>query len=195
MTVQREGTMETSNEIKNDCKRNGLTQRKFNSMHYNHLLMFNLPSILALVGCNRKPWFQWLKAQDSYNPTYWEVPVAWAPQPRMSPRSRVSSSFCSAAFSGGSVLQLAARWLFHGPIQTWQHKESRAAFFLSPRGFLTKLSSASSGLLGQEWVARPLSTIPANLVSFLQLSPSTLLDGEGVGKSVTPTTTALCFYQ
>lgn len=64
-----------------------------------------------------------------------------------------------------------------------------------PRGFLTKLSSASSGLLGQEWVARPLSTIPANLVSFLQLSPSTLLDGEGVGKSVTPTTTALCFYQ
>lgn len=47
--------METSNEIKNDCKRNGLTQRKFNSMHYNHLLMFNLPSILALVGCNRKP--------------------------------------------------------------------------------------------------------------------------------------------
>lgn len=120
MTVQREGTMKTSNEIKNDCKRNGLTQRKFNSMHYNHLLMFNLPSILALVGCNRKPWFQWLKAQDSYNPTYWEVPVAWAPQPRMSPRSRVSSSFCSAAFSGGSVLQLAARWLFHGPIQTWQ---------------------------------------------------------------------------
>lgn len=139
MTVQREGTMKTSNEIKNDCKWNGLTQRKFNSMHYNHLLMFNLPSILALVGCNRKPWFQWLKAQDSYNPTYWEVPVAWAPQPRMSPRSRVSSSFCSAAFSGGSVLHLAARWLFHGPIQTWQHRESRAAFFLSPSRALRTL--------------------------------------------------------